>query len=159
MSLQTRGAELPHTLPCEERQITGGRAGKPQPELHHHSSDEQPGPLSGGWVENDVKKQPRTRVFKHDTSVFMSRWWNVLFFSSSCEWGVAPAGSVQAAAADRAPPTGELARGKGEVSVSAARHGQRPRPVVHVQLSGSRGSQGLQWSTVGSLGVYIILLF
>lgn len=43
---QTRGTELLHHLTREIRQISGGRAGKPQPELDHHPSDDQPRPLT-----------------------------------------------------------------------------------------------------------------
>lgn len=44
---QWRDTDLFHPLPGEKRQITGGRVGKPGPQLHHHSSNDPARPLSG----------------------------------------------------------------------------------------------------------------
>lgn len=46
VTLQSRGAELLHPPPRQNGQISGGRAEEPQPELHHHPSDDQPRPLT-----------------------------------------------------------------------------------------------------------------
>lgn len=107
VTLQTRGAELLHPLPSKNRQISGGRAEKPQPELHHHPADDQPRPVAGAWVHFCLMSCNDLIVVR--VADFNMRLENLCLYS--CEWGVAPAGRAQTAAADRAPPVGEPARG------------------------------------------------